>query len=527
LNNILELVGVGLYEGLVWFPFVLGVGILYRYLKIIDISIEGVAVVSALTTAFFYNISHSYFVSYIFSIFSAAISYSLVFLLIRKTRVHPILAGIIFTLIVHSLSAIIIGESYLLDDSLLFSGLFSFSWISLFAALLLIIFIEFFFRTNIGLQIRFEGQKNEINNSPKTNLKILIAFLVVSFVIGSGAFFYVHKQGVARSGSGFEFLVVALGSFLVTDKFSEYLIKKMLQKAKVKHRAFLFTSILKSPVFKAIAGSLLFQVIAIFVIFYSPNPSWWKLMFAFILLVGVIDIRKKNYSDINFSSSVEGICLKNINFSYKNTYTKIPLFTNLNCKFDKGIHIIQGDNGSGKTSLLKIIGRNIFPDSGIIEINKNFKYPQSIFYLTQNPFDSLNREMTVFENLVISLARNDIVITRFSTLKMLLNLRLKEFNMPLINHQDQEMFYQLAGSLSGGQAQRVLLFMSVLNNPQIVLADEPSSGMDNDNFRNLLTVMNSFTKAAKLIIIVTHDERLKKENAHHYILINGELIPQN
>jgi len=526
LANIWELILVGLYEGLVWFPFVLGVGILYRYIKIIDISIEGVAVMAGISTVYFFNASQSYFFSLLFAVISAGAGYFVVFLLIRKAKVHPILAGIIFTLLIHSLSAIIIGESFLLQQSMLFSGVFSFSWITLLFALVLVFSVEFFFRTNAGLQIRFAGQNQKSDFTKSSNIKILTAFLLVSVVIGSGVFIYIHKQGVARSGSGFEFLIVSLGSFLLTDKLTEGFIRRILAKKTCNHSIFIFLSIIKSPVFKSLAGSVLFQIIAIFVIFYSPNPSWWKLLFAVILLFGVVDFRKNKPAFIKSSPHTSGIFLKNINFSYKNDFTEIPVFTNLNCHFQKGINIIAGDNGSGKTSLLKIIQGTISPDSGVVEVNSEFKYPKSIFYINQNPYDSMNKEMTVFENLSISLAKNDLMITRFKKLKILLNTRLKEFNLPLISQSESDMFYQLAGNLSGGQAQRVLLFMSVLNNPDIILADEPSSGMDNDNFKNLLGVMQSFSAFGKLIIIVTHDERLKKQQANHYLLSNGILINQ-
>lgn len=530
MENFFDLILVGPYEGLIWFPFVLGVGILYRYLKIIDISIEGVAVAAGIAAVASFNFTQNYLISFLASLTAALIFYSTVFILIRKLSVHPIMAGIIFTLIIHAAAAIVIGESLVLKGSALFSGVFSFSFLSLVVSLILIALTELFFRTQIGLKIRFAGKQENIDSSiPVSDSLIFLAFIVTAFIIATGSFLYVHKQGVARSGGGFEFLIVSLGSFLITDKLIEYSLKKLIFKSKTRYnrKIYLLVTLLRSPVLKALTGSLIFQTIAIFVIFYTPNPSWWKLLFALILLPGVGSlpaISSKHFKR-EFSPDLSGIRLENISFSYKTDYINKPVFKELNADFQKGIYIIWGDNGSGKSTLLKIINSSLEADSGNITMASSLKHYSSIFHLTQNPFDCLNIEMTVFDNLRISLAQKNLSITRINRLKHLLNSKLKEFRLGGITLEDEQMFYQLAGHLSGGQAQRVVLYKSVLFDPQVILADEPSGGMDQANFKGLLQVISNFEQKGKLIIMVTHDVRMKSIPAVHLKLSEGKLLP--
>lgn len=527
MEKIFDLIQVGLYEGFIWVPFVLGVGILYRYLKIIDISIEGVAVASGIMAVVSFNYSQSYFLSLLSAIITSIVVYTIVFFLIRKFQVHPILAGIILTLIIHSAAAIIIGESLVLQGSTLFSGVFSFSWLVFAVSILILLLTELFFRTHTGLKIRYAGREENQHNSLRNNALIFLAFVATAIIISTGSFIYVHKQGVARSGGGFEFLIVALGSFLITDKFLEFSVKKLVFRTKTSYnrKLFILISLLRSPVFKALTGSLVFQTIAIFVIFYTPNPSWWKLLFALILLpgAGILPAKAGRKLQRNFSSSEDGIRLKDICFSYQTDYINKQIFKGLNANFKRGINIIQGENGSGKTSLLKIIHSTLLPDSGEIIASESLHFPDSVFYLTQNPFDSLNQEMTVFENLCISLAEKNLYITRTNRLKYILDERLKAFNLPGLNKEDEQLMFQFARNLSGGQAQKVVLYMSVLKDPQVILADEPSSGMDTSNFQGLLQIMESFHKKGKLIIIVTHDVRLKNIPASHFELKDGHL----
>jgi len=526
LENIFNLLTVGLYEGLVWFPFVLAVGILYRYIKIIDISIEGVAVLAGITAAMVFNLSHSYLFSLFSAFLSAIVGYLIVFLFIRKFTIHPILAGIIFTLIIHSLSALVIGESLILQGTTLFQGVFSFSWLTLAVSLIILIIAEYFFRSNLGLQIRFNSSEKSASNNKSIDRSMLYAFLVVSIIVGTGSFLYIHKQGVARSGSGFEYLIVALGSFLITDKMIEMLLRPLIshQKFTYRKKIYILVNFLRSPVFKALLGSLSFQIVAIFIIFYTPNPAWWKLLFALILLIGVASLpslRKNLISSVKLKHI--SIKLVDINFSYSLGYMKKQVFKNLNAEFSPGVNIIWGENGSGKSSLLKLISQTLVVESGRIEYSGDFNYPESVFYLTQNPFDSMNREMTVYENLCVSLSDKGIYITKISKIRRLLNVRLKQFGMEELNKNDEMLFFQEAGSLSGGQAQKVLLFMTVLNNPHVILADEPSSGMDENNLIGLFKVITSFASEDRIIIMATHDTRLKNLDANHFELKNGLL----
>jgi ABC-type lipoprotein export system ATPase subunit len=72
--------------------------------------------------------------------------------------------------------------------------------------------------------------------------------------------------------------------------------------------------------------------------------------------------------------------------------------------------------------------------------------------------------------------------------------------------------------------QRVALYMALLSDAEVVLADEPSSGLDSDSLKRLVAVFENFAAAGKTIIIATHDNRLALMTGQHYEIRDGCLL---
>ena len=488
LNDILR---IGFFDGIRWFPMVLTVGILFKYLKFIDVSIDGIVVISSICFTFLWNGTQSLFISFSCTALVAIVSYSFVSFLIYELKINGILAGIIFTLILHSLSVILIGESLSLDYSRL---PFLNSTIStLIIAISLAVIIEFFFRSNIGIKIKVASDNFNVNVPSNPRILILTIYVIAGFILSIGVVIYTSNLGLSRSGGGFEFLITSLSSFLFIDRIIDILVGAISKSQKgYSFKWYLIFSTTQSPVFKAIIGSVLFQIIVLMIIYYTANPTLWKLIFGLALLFTVAkpgtkiqNSKRQSFCDKNLN----GVFLTDLSFNYDNGYEKREVFRNLNCHFEKGINIVWGDNGAGKTSLLKLLSGELKPAAGFIikdgmHITDKDKNKRRVFYITQNPYSSLSIDSTVYENIIASKRfkyRDWLKIPSIKDSLSSLNIILRR------NHNNgfeinDSFGVQKVSNLSGGQAQKLNLFISNVSDADIILADEPTSGIDAYNF---------------------------------------------
>lgn len=201
--------------------------------------------------------------------------------------------------------------------------------------------------------------------------------------------------------------------------------------------------------------------------------------------------------------------LKNVSKIYNDS--KVAL-QNINLKLaDTGFVLINGKSGSGKTTLLNLIGNIILPSKGeVIYNNKNisdikkytYKYINYIFQ-DYNLFSSLN----VLENI------------RF------LN---KNANKELIkNFQIEDILDKKVNEISGGEARRVAVIRSIINNSKIILCDEPTASLDLDNEKKILELLKEKSKNS-LVIVVSHHLDVIKPYADRIITLeNGNVIEDN
>lgn len=216
--------------------------------------------------------------------------------------------------------------------------------------------------------------------------------------------------------------------------------------------------------------------------------------------------------------------LKNVNKIYKTKVENIHILKNINLAFNKGDFIsIQGKSGSGKTSLLNILGLLDEPTDGEIYIGgekiryKNEKAKtairnKKIGFVFQ--FHYLLNEFTALENVMMpalvnkSMNKNEIK-KKAKELLALVGLAKR------IKHKPME--------LSGGEKQRVAIARAMINDPDIILADEPTGNLDTEtsNMINEL-FMKINQERNQSIIIVTHSLELANLATYKYKIENGE-----
>ena len=216
--------------------------------------------------------------------------------------------------------------------------------------------------------------------------------------------------------------------------------------------------------------------------------------------------------------------LKNVNKIYKTKAEEIHILKNINLSFSKGNFVsIQGKSGSGKTTLLNILGLLDVPTNGDMFIDEkkiNYKNEkiknrirnEKIGFVFQ--FHYLLNEFTALENVMMPALINKNLYKKEikkRALELLTLVGLSE----RIKHKPLE--------LSGGEKQRVAIARSMINNPEIILADEPTGNLDTETslvINNLFKKINEEKKQA--IIIVTHSLELANLAEYKYKIEKGE-----
>ncbi len=184
---------------------------------------------------------------------------------------------------------------------------------------------------------------------------------------------------------------------------------------------------------------------------------------------------------------------------------------------------IVGKSGAGKSTLLHIIACIDSYDSGEYYIDdlliKNMSEKklanirnEKIGIVMQD--FSLVEDFTVLENIMIPL---DFAKNKRPNAKELAKEVLKQVNM-------ENFAKEKVRNLSGGEKQRIAIARAIINNPSLILADEPTGSLDSSNTEAIMDLFFSLNKQGKTIIIVTHDKELA-EKCHRIIEISdGRII---
>lgn len=196
------------------------------------------------------------------------------------------------------------------------------------------------------------------------------------------------------------------------------------------------------------------------------------------------------------------IKISNLNFSYKG---KLPfIIGNLNLTVQKGEYIsILGENGSGKSTLIKLILGLLKPTSGDIVIDS-----KKIGYVPQK-FESINSQFPITVMEVLECYRRSIMIKqRHAAEKSLERVNLLNLRKNLI------------GELSGGQLQRLFIARSLLGDPELLILDEPSNGIDIINQKEIYSLIKSLnTESSITVISVEHNLKPAAQNSSRILLL--------
>jgi lipoprotein-releasing system ATP-binding protein len=218
------------------------------------------------------------------------------------------------------------------------------------------------------------------------------------------------------------------------------------------------------------------------------------------------------------------LILKEVSKTYTSSSERLTILRNVSFSVEAGkIAVITGESGSGKSTLLNLIGGLDTPSSGTIEAGRYqvgvlsedglTKYRRHVLGLVFQ-FHYLLREFTALENIMLP-AR----IAGLSSGEAREKAEVLIADVGLGSRKDH---YPTA--LSGGERQRVAVARALVNDPLLILADEPTGNLDEGNSRVVEDLLFSVVrKHGKTLLLVTHDHDLAQRADQHYNLHNGEL----
>ena len=215
------------------------------------------------------------------------------------------------------------------------------------------------------------------------------------------------------------------------------------------------------------------------------------------------------------------IILEQVSQSYQKG---LPAINNISLQIKKGEFVfIVGSSGSGKSTLIKLMLKEIEPTSGKIYVNykdlsrlkgnKIAKYRRSIGVVFQN--FRLLKDRDVYENVAFA--------QRVIEVPARIMRRQVPAMLAVMGLGDKYKSYP--SQLSGGEQQRVALARALVNNPVILLADEPTGNLDPKNSWEIMQLLDEINKRGTTVVVVTHNSEIVNKMQKRVITMNkGNLI---
>lgn len=216
------------------------------------------------------------------------------------------------------------------------------------------------------------------------------------------------------------------------------------------------------------------------------------------------------------------ISIKNVSFSYSGG---VNVLENLSFNiYKKDFIAIIGANGSGKSTLLKLILKELNPSDGEIFISstniKNFKEWDTIGYVPQiNAGNIPGFPITALEIVTLNLY-NKMGFFKFSRKS---HIELAKRALSQVNMID--FANTPINKMSGGQQQRIMIAKSLINNPKILIFDEPTTGIDKESKDQLFKILTHLNRIHGItILLVTHELEIMKDNLTKVVEIRDKKV---
>ena len=218
---------------------------------------------------------------------------------------------------------------------------------------------------------------------------------------------------------------------------------------------------------------------------------------------------------------------KDLNKIYPMGETEVRALSGLNVTIPAGsFTVVMGPSGSGKSTLLYLIGGLDWPTSGNILVGG-----EEIATMDENALAEYRRNKVgfIFQsfNLVANMTAEANVAfpLRFAGVKKKARVERAETLMDQVGLKDR--IGHKPTELSGGQQQRVAIARALINDPPLILADEPTGNLDSTSGLAIIRLLDELRQAGKTILIATHDPRMLNYATHKIYLLDGRMVDEN
>lgn len=215
------------------------------------------------------------------------------------------------------------------------------------------------------------------------------------------------------------------------------------------------------------------------------------------------------------------ICLENVVTTYRTRRGDVKALNDINLRIEKGeFVVICGPSGSGKTTLLMTIAAMLHPTSGIVSVAQNNLYAMSVQARAKFRAENIGFVFQMFHlvpylNIVENVLLAGGTVADNNKNAKALEL-IEQFGLGGRS-------YHKPAELSAGEKQRTAIARALLNNPRIILADEPTGNLDTDNATSVFGYLSEFHKAGGTVILATHGAEAERFADRIINLHNGKV----
>lgn len=218
---------------------------------------------------------------------------------------------------------------------------------------------------------------------------------------------------------------------------------------------------------------------------------------------------------------MEVLRLNNISKIYGKKNLEVCALTNISLTINKGDFIaIMGTSGSGKSTLLNIIGCLDKPTEGEIFINGEKLIQKKLELIRNKTFGFVFQNFSLIEDYTIE--ENVLIPLEYSKLKRKEKKELVKNKLRMFGLENKLKYNP--SELSGGECQRIAIARAIINDPEIILADEPTGALDSKNSKNLIDIFKKLNEIGKTIVLVTHDKKIAEQCKKIIFIEDGKII---
>ena len=213
------------------------------------------------------------------------------------------------------------------------------------------------------------------------------------------------------------------------------------------------------------------------------------------------------------------LSIQNISKTYAGSDGKIQVLKNFSIELDAGkIHAIVGPSGCGKSTLLMLCGGLIHPDSGHIVL------------AGENLLDLSSGECAVRRASLVGFVFQRFHLIPYLNVEQNIMASCVARSVENANERCEELMQRLRlehrrghipARLSAGEQQRVALGRALMNRPSLLVADEPTGNLDEENAALLLNLLRDFTENGGMVLMATHDSAVAATADHKYVYHEG------